>query len=44
MLAIWTLRINGQGTLKTMMIFKPFIKWGLDFMGLTKPSTNYTNN
>ncbi len=29
---------------KPVMAFEPFMKWGLDFMGLVKLATRYTKN
>jgi hypothetical protein len=33
---------NGKGPLQPVLAFEPFMKWGLDYMGLIKPPTHYT--
>jgi hypothetical protein len=35
---------SGKRPFKPVTAFEPFIKWGLDFMGLVKPTTRYTKN
>jgi hypothetical protein len=35
---------SGNGPLKLLMTFEPFMKWGFDFMGLVKLTTRYTRN
>ncbi len=32
---------SGKGPFKLVMAFEPFMKWGLDFMGLVKLTTRY---
>jgi hypothetical protein len=33
---------DDKGSLKLVMAFEPFTKWGINFMGLVKPTTRYT--
>jgi hypothetical protein len=35
---------NGKRPFKLIMAFKPFMKWGLDFMGLVKSTSRNTRN
>jgi hypothetical protein len=37
--SIWR---SGKRPLKLVMAFEPFVKWGLDFMGLVKLAVRYT--
>jgi hypothetical protein len=39
--SIWR---SGKGPLKLVMAFEPFMKWGLDFMGLVKLAIRYTKD
>jgi hypothetical protein len=35
---------SGKGSLKLVTTYEPFIKWGLDFIRLIKPTTKSTGN
>jgi hypothetical protein len=35
---------SGKGPLQLVMAFEPFMKWGLDFMGLNKLDAKSTGN
>jgi len=35
---------SGNGSLKPIMAYEPFMKWGLNFMGHIKPTTKITGN
>lgn len=39
-----TLKLQWKKVFIVVMFSKPFMKWGLDFMGLMKLVAQYTNN